>query len=139
MFTTMNLHPFIIIVSGFFVILWVYSSLSKLVEWAYFKHAMKTQVFPVWVGKILIYILPPVELGVAALLIFDKTRLYGMYASLFLMGAFTLYIAGAVFNVYTKRPCACGGLFTRLGWNRHFKVNIWLTLIATAGILLMEL
>ena len=139
MFMIMNLHPFIIIVSGFLVILWVYSALSKLTNWDHFKQAMKTQVFPVWAGKIFIYLIPLLELALAISLLFDTTRLYGMYASMFLMGLFTLYIGGAVFQLYSRYPCACGGLFSRIGWKRHFRLNIVLTLIATAGVLLMEL
>ena len=139
MFMIMNLHPFIIIVSGFLVILWVYSALSKLTNWDYFKHAMKIQVFPLWMCKILIYVIPALELALAISLLFNATRLYGMYASFFVMGMFTLYIGGAVFKWYDRYPCACGGLFGRLGWKRHFKVNIVLTLIAMAGVLLMEL
>lgn len=134
----MSTYPFIIIISGFLVILWVYSALSKLCYMTAFKHAMMSQVFPKWAGRILIYTLPATELAVAALLIFNKTRLFAMYASFFMMFAFTLYIAGAVFKFYSRYPCACGGLFSRLGWKKHFKVNIFLTLIALAGVLLME-
>lgn len=135
----MNTYPFVIIISGFLVMLWAYSSISKLMYMQAFRHAMLIQVFPKWIGKILTYVLPVVELAMVLLLIFNRTRLFGMYASLFLMGLFTLYVGGAVFKFYDRSPCACGGLFGRLGWRRHFKVNIGLTLVALAGVLLMEL
>lgn len=134
----MTIHPFIILVTGFIVILWAYTALSKLFDFNKFKQAMLTQVFPRWIGKILIYALPVVELTLVALLIFPETRLLGMYASLFLMVLFTLYVGGAVYNIYDQHPCACGGLFARLGWNKHFKVNIVLTLITLVGVVLME-
>lgn len=98
-----------------------------------------TQVFPRWLGKILLYILPLTEIGLIILLLFPDTKLLGMYASLFLMIVFTLYVGGAVFQIYDRYPCACGGLFGRLGWYKHFKVNIILTLIALSGVILMEL
>ena len=135
----MNTHPFIIIVSGLLSILWIYSSLSKLIAMQRFKQAMLTQVFPRWMGKILTYLLPVGELAIVGLLVFDQTRLLGMYVSFFLMGLFTLYVGGAVFHIYERYPCACGGLFGRLGWRKHFKVNICLTLVALVGVLLMEL
>lgn len=135
----MSTYPFVIICSGFLVILWVYSAMSKLLYFGPFKHAMHIQVFPKWIGTILTYTLPPFELLLALLLLFNGTRLYAMYASFFLMFLFTLYIGGAVFKVYDRYPCACGGLFARLGWKKHFKVNIVLTLIALTGVLLMEL
>ena len=135
----MNLHPFIIFITGLLIILWAYTALSKLFSFNKFKHAMNIQVFPRWMGKILVYVLPIIELGLVVLLVIPETRLIGMYASLFLMVLFTLYVGGAVFHIYDRNPCACGGLFNRLGWYKHFKVNIVLTLIALVGAVLMEL
>jgi len=135
----MNLHPFIVLFTGLMILLWAYTAFSKLLDFHKFKQAMITQVFPIWIGKILIYILPVVEFAIVGLLLFQQTRLLGMYASLFLMILFTLYVAGAVFHIYERHPCACGGLFARLGWYKHFKVNIMLTLVALVGVILMEL
>lgn len=135
----MNLHPFIIIITGVLVLLWAYAALSKLFNLHQFHQALMTQVFPRWAGKILLYALPLSELVLVGLLIIPQTRLIGMYSSLFMMGAFTLYVGGAVFQIYDQYPCACGGLFAKLGWYNHFKVNIVLTLIALAGVILMEI
>jgi len=135
----MNLHPFIIFITGLLIILWAYTALSKLFDFNKFKYAMKIQVFPRWIGSILVYMLPVLELALVVLLIVPSTRLIGMYSSLFLMVLFTLYVGGAVFHIYDRNPCACGGLFNRLGWHKHFKVNIVLTLIALAGAVLMEI
>jgi hypothetical protein len=134
----MNLHPFIILITGFLVILWSYASFSKLFDLQEFKHAMMTQVFPQWIGKILIYVVPLAEIAMIVLLLIPSTRLIGMYASLFTMIAFTLYVGGAVFKIYLRSPCACGGLFSKLGWHKHFKVNIVLSIIALIGVILME-
>lgn len=135
----MNLHPFIIIITGMLVLLWAYAALSKLFNLHQFKQALMTQVFPQWVGKILVYVLPLSELILVGLLLIPQTRLIGMYSSFFMMGAFTLYVGGVVFKIYDQYPCACGGLFAKLGWSNHFKVNIVLTLIALAGVILMEI
>jgi len=135
----MNLHPFIILFTGLMIILWAYTAFSKIFNFHKFKQAMVTQVFPSWMGKILMYVLPLIEFAIVALLLFPQTRLIGMYASLFLMILFTLYVGGAVFHIYDRHPCACGGLFARLGWSKHFKVNIMLTLVALIGVILMEL
>lgn len=135
----MNTHPFIIIVSGLLIILWTYAAVSKLKDFGKFRHSMLSQIFPRWMGRLLTYLLPLFELSLAILLIFPGTRLFGMYASLFLMLLFTIYVGGAVFRVYNRYPCACGGLFTRMGWHKHFRVNIYLTIVALVGVLLMEL
>lgn len=134
----MNTYPIVIAISILLVILWTYASLSKFFAFEHFKQAMATQVFPVWIGKILVWLLPLLELALVGLLIFKDTRLTGLYASFALMSLFTLYVAGAVYNIYERFPCACGGLFARLSWKRHYKVNIFFTLIALLGILLLE-
>lgn len=135
----MNPHPFIILITGFLIILWAYASFSKLFDLNRFQHAMMTQVFPKWIGKIFTYLVPLVEIAIIVLLLIPETRLIGMYSSMFLMFLFTLYVGGAVFQIYERHPCACGGLFGRLGWHKHFKVNIMLTIVALAGVVLMEL
>lgn len=135
----MNPHPFIILMTGLLIILWAYAVYSKLSDLTRFKHAMSTQVFPKWIGKILVFIVPLSEIVLIILLLIPGTRLIGMYSSFLMMLSFTLYIAGAVFGLYARRPCACGGLFNRLGWNKHFKVNIVLTLIALTGVILMKI
>lgn len=134
----MNTYPFVIIVSILLIIMWAYAAVSKLVALQDFKQALATQVFPVWVGKILVWILPVAELGIAGLLLFKKTQLLGMYASFGLMLLFTLYVGGAVYNIYERYPCACGGLFAKLGWKKHFRLNIFFTLVSIIGIILLE-
>jgi len=134
----MNPHPFIILITGFLILLWVYTAFSKLTDLPRFNHALMTQVFPKWIGKVLLFALPISEIAVVALLLIPETRLLGMYSSLFMMLLFTLYVGGAVFQLYERTPCACGGIFNRLGWQRHFRLNIILTIIALMGVILME-
>jgi len=135
----MNPHPFIILITGLLIMLWAYASVSKLLNLHQFQHAMMSQVFPKWIGRIFVYLVPLSEIIMIVLLLIPSTRLIGMYASLFTMIAFTLYVGGAVFRLYERSPCACGGLFGKLGWYKHFKVNIVLSLIALVGAVLMEL
>jgi len=135
----MSTYPFTLLITAFLVLLWTYALLSKLFFFSRFKRAMLTQVFPRWLSRIMTYLLPFTELMIIVLLLFANTRLLGMYASLILMGLFTFYVAGAVFRVYERHPCPCGGLFGRLGWHKHFKVNIMLTFIALIGVILMQL
>lgn len=134
----MNTYPFIVIISILLIIMWAYAAISKLLELKAFKQALATQVFPLWIGKILVWVLPVVELAIVGLLLFQKTQILGMYASFGMMLLFTLYVGGAVFNIYERYPCACGGLFAKLGWKKHFRVNIFFTLISIIGIVLLE-
>lgn len=134
----MNTYPFIIIITVFLVALWAYASLSKILNLAEFKQAMALQVFPDWFGKMLIILVPLAELILIGLLLVPASRLLGMYGSFFMMSAFTMYIAGALLHLYERTPCACGGLFARLGWRAHLRLNIVLTLISLAGIMLLS-
>lgn len=136
--STMNIYPFVIIIIIILVIMWAYAAISKLLGLREFKQALATQIFPVWVGKILVWVLPISELAVVGLLVYPPTRLLGMYVSFTMMLLFTLYVGGAVYKIYDRYPCACGGLFARLGWEKHFKVNIFFTLISLIGIIILE-
>lgn len=122
-----------------FVFLWMYTSLPKLRNITYFKAVLKSQAIPKWSVSWLTWMLPILELGTVVLLVVPETRLIGMYISLVMMVAFTLYVGGIIFRVYDRYPCPCGGVFSRIGWKKHFKVNLLLSLIAAAGVLLMEM
>lgn len=131
----MNTYPFISIL---LIIMWAYAAISKLIELEQFKQALASQVFPKWMGKILVWVLPIIEPGIVALLLFKNTQIIGMYASFVMMLLFTLYVGGAVYNIYERHPCACGGLFARLGWKKHFRVNVFFTLLSMIGLVLLE-
>lgn len=128
----------IYIITGILIILWAYASISKFIDLGRFRRGLQSQVFPKWVGEIVFWTLPVSELALIVLLFLPQTRLIGMYLSALFMLSFTIYIGGAVYQFYDRYPCPCGGIFRGMGWNRHLKVNIILTLIAVAGILLIE-
>ena len=134
----MNIHYFITLITLLLIILWAYTAIVKLANLKKFRYAMRTQVFPTWIGEIFVYLIPIVEIVLIALLLNPSTRLLGMYSSMFTLILFTLYVSGAVLRIYERFPCACGGIFSKPGWNNHLKINIMLSLIALAGAVLME-
>jgi hypothetical protein len=122
-----------------FVALWIYAAVPKLRNIKYFKEVLKSQAIPRWSVPWLSWMLPIGELGTMVLLIVPETKLIGMYLSLFMMSAFTVYVSGIIYQVYDIYPCPCGGVFSRIGWKKHFKVNLLLTLIAVVGVVLLEM
>ncbi|WP_158622550.1 MauE/DoxX family redox-associated membrane protein [Pedobacter sp. KBW06] len=122
-----------------FIALWIYAAVPKLRNIKYFKEVLKSQAIPKWSVPWLSWMLPVVELGTVVLLIIPETRLRGMYISLLMMTVFTVYVSGIIYQVYDIYPCPCGGVFSRIGWKKHFKVNLLLTLIAAVGVVLMEM
>ena len=122
-----------------FIALWIYAAVPKLRNIKYFKEVLKSQAIPKWSVPWLSWLLPIGELGTVFLLIIPETRLIGMYISLFMMSVFTVYVSGIIYQVYDIYPCPCGGVFSRIGWKKHFKVNLLLTLIAVVGVVLLEM
>lgn len=121
-----------------FVSMWLYVAIPKFQNLKYYKEVMNTQAVPKWSVSLLTVLVPLSELLAAILLIIPATRLWGMYLSLALMIAFTIYVAGIILQAYNVYPCSCGGAFSRLGWRKHLRVNIYLTLFAIAGVVLLH-
>jgi|SRR5579863_7502007 len=115
------------------VLLWVYAAASKTMELRMFKVQMNRQALPLFLKESLVYVLPPVEILTAGLLLFEKTLKSGLFLSAALLTGFTTYVGLAVFKVLNRVPCSCGGILAKMGWNVHFIFNIiflLLTLIA---------
>lgn len=122
-----------------FIALWIYAAVPKLCNIKYFREVLKSQAIPKWTVPWLSWMLPVGELGTVVLLIVPETRLIGMYISMFIMVVFTVYVSGIIFKFYDIYPCPCGGVFSRIGWKKHFRVNLLLTFIAVVGVVLMEM
>src|SRR5579872_5586118 len=116
------------------VLLWVYAAASKTMEFKMFKVQMNRQVLPLVLKESLVYVLPPVEILTAGLLLYEKTLKSGFYLSAILLTAFTTYVGLAVFKVLNKVPCSCGGILAKMGWSVHFIFNLIFLLLTLIGI-----
>jgi hypothetical protein len=128
----------IYLIVALFVLLWAYTAIPKFFKFRYFYDVLGSQAIPKWSVPILSVLIPLTELAVVFLLLFPETRLWGLYASFGLMLIFTIYVSGIIFQVYERYPCPCGAMFRSMTWRKHLKVNIWLTLIAFLGVLIMQ-
>jgi putative oxidoreductase len=123
------------IIAFAFFFLFVYTSLSKWYTFDfYIEDLHRSPLLGPFAGPISILI-PGSELIVAALLLPDKTRKFGLIGSLVLMTLFTVYVA-YVLLLTTERPCTCGGIIRKLTWHQHMVFNIVFLLLAITGILL---
>jgi putative oxidoreductase len=111
------------------IFLWGTTAASKMGDLKEFKIEMARQVFPENVAAILLIAVPASELISAALLAFQKTRLYGLITSLILISAFTIYIALILAGYFNRVPCSCGGVLKLLGWKSHLVFNLIFTAI----------
>lgn len=117
------------------ILLWTYAAISKLADYQTSRGEMLNQVLPEWLEEILVWGVPSIELFTVALLIFNKTKLYGTLLSLFLLICFTVYIALVQFNYFDYVPCSCGGVIGSLSWEQHFVFNLIFIVLAATGVL----
>jgi hypothetical protein len=88
-------------------------------------------------AAVLALALPIIEGLVSALLFIPWTRLWGLYGSLILMSAFTLYLVYMI-SFTPHLPCSCGGVLKQMTWNQHLIFNIIFLLLSLTGVLLQR-
>lgn len=133
----MNGHIKSIVSAGirfFLIFLWVYASVSKLADYERSRGEMLNQIFSVWLAEILVWAVPLAELSAAALLLFNKTRLYGLLLSSLLLLSFSVYIALVMLNVFNRLPCSCGGVLNNMSWGMHLLFNLFFLALALCGL-----
>ena len=117
-----------------FVILFLYTGISKLMDYKVFKEQIAMSPILHSVAPLIAWTLPWIEFLVVILLIIPRWRLKGLYASLALMISFTLYIIYML--LFDKDlPCSCGGVIQLLSWSQHIVFNSLFILLALTGVL----
>jgi putative oxidoreductase len=125
------------IISALFILLFVYTGISKFLSLDSLKYVLKDYPliggYPIMVA----WVLPTVELLIASMLFIPRTRLLGLYCSLGLMTSFTFYLIYML--MFTpKLPCTCGGMLEKLTWSQHLIFNMIFIMFALIGIWLAQ-
>jgi uncharacterized membrane protein YphA (DoxX/SURF4 family) len=123
------------IIALLLVVLFLYTGISKLMEYSSFKEQIATSPVLAPIASFIAWALPLAEFAVAIALLIPVWRLWGLYASFVLMLLFTGYIA-AILSFSKELPCSCGGVLEEMSWDQHLVFNITFTLLAIAGALL---
>jgi hypothetical protein len=134
-FSWLNKNLIIEIFCSLLIILFIYSSLSKLSAYNRFSVQLSKSPFITSVYKLVAWSIPAVEIVIAFLLAVKRTRLTGLYASFFLMSLFTAYLV-IMLNFSYYIPCSCGGVLEYLSWEQHIVFNSFFIAIAAVGVLL---
>ncbi|MGK6342544.1 MauE/DoxX family redox-associated membrane protein [Chryseobacterium sp. DT-3] len=116
------------------VILFLYTAVSKFVDFKGFTYDLNNQPFPNDLTPILRWLIPITEISIVLTLLFERTRLIGLYASCILMGLFTVYTALVLFKVFDYVPCSCGGVIKNLTWPQHLFFNLFFVIISFLAI-----
>lgn len=120
------------IISSLLILLFIYTGLSKMLDYSEFRLQLGKSPFITHFASLVAWTLPAFEILVALALFFKKSRLVGLYASLFLMTMFTAYIY-AMLNYSYDLPCSCGGIISKMTWGQHLWFNVGYTVLAVAG------
>lgn len=123
-------------ISCLLILLFLYTGVSKLIDFKGFVQDMHNQPFPSWLKMSIVWALPAVEIIVPISLIFDRSRRAGLYASLVVMVVFTIYTAAVLLDFFGYTPCSCGGVIRTLSWKQHLLFNLFFTGLSLWGIVL---
>lgn len=121
------------IISVLFVTLFLYTGISKLIDYSLFKEQISMFPFLKPIANYLATFLPIIEFIVAIAYLVPRCRMKALYGSLILMIVFTVYII-LILSFSENIPCSCGGIISKLSWTEHFFFNSILIVFALVGI-----
>jgi hypothetical protein len=124
------------LISFILILMFTYAAVSKLFTFSSFKIQMLVQPVPRWSVNFLIVAVPVAEIITVVLLLFKKTKQWGLYVSAILMLAFSIYVCLAMTGIFGNIPCSCGGIIQHLHWPGHFIFNLIFLTISLYGIYL---
>ena len=129
-FTTQIIEP---AVTLFVILLFVYASVSKLVEFKNTRIQLEQAHLLKPIAPEIAVLVPVLELATVVMLLIPRQHLRGLYTSLALMLLFTFYICG-ILLFSSHAPCSCGGIISHLSWPQHLLFNILITGIIVIAI-----
>ncbi len=121
------------IVAALFILLFVYTAISKIGEHQQFVAVLKSSPLIGSFANFVSWGVPVSEIIIAAFLFFPATRKTGLKLSLLLMSVFTIYIAYMILFV-PHLPCSCGGVINHLSWSGHLVFNLTLIALSIIGL-----
>ncbi|WP_313270581.1 MauE/DoxX family redox-associated membrane protein [Epilithonimonas vandammei] len=125
------------VISYFFIVLFLYASVSKILDFKNFQvQIAQSPLLSSYAGMVS-YLVIIIELMIVAILLFPKSRHIGLYYSLGIMSAFTMYIY-LILEYSEFVPCSCGGILENMSWRTHFIFNAICVIILMIAICLSE-
>lgn len=125
------------IICFLFILLFVYAALMKLLDVEKFTVQLGQSPLLMAFAPVVAWVVPLVELIIAIMLIFQRTRLLGLIASFTIMVMFTMYII-IILTFASHVPCSCGGILEDMTWGQHLVFNIVFVVSAAVGAALLQ-
>ena len=123
------------IISALFILLFVYTATSKLLSHQAFVINLEKSPLIGFASGLLSWAVPIIEIVISVLLFVPRFRKTGLVSSFGLMTVFTVYIA-YMLTTSSHLPCSCGGVISKLTWQQHLWLNVFLTLLAATAMYL---
>ncbi|MFL9835552.1 MauE/DoxX family redox-associated membrane protein [Chryseobacterium terrae] len=128
---------FIEFTSYFFMLLFCYASVSKIMDFENFQVQIgQSPLLSAYAG-VISYGVILVEVVIVIFLSIKKLRTIGLYGSTSIMSAFTIYIF-LILNYSDFVPCSCGGILESLGWTEHLFFNLFCVIIGAIAVFISE-
>jgi len=133
-----NIYLIIIkIASVLFIVLFVYSATSKLLDFEQFKIQLGQSPIITAYADWVAWGIPLIEYVITGLFLVPRSISLAFYASFSLMTMFTTYIL-LILNFSDYIPCSCGGVLEDLGWTEHIVFNVGFIIIAAIALFYLE-
>lgn len=126
-----------LLIAYFFVLLFCYAGISKVLDFENFQvQIAQSPLLSAFAGFVS-YSVILVEIIIVGFLLIPKLRLIGLYASLGMMTAFTIYIY-LILNYSDFVPCSCGGILEKMGWTEHLIFNMVCIFLSLISVFIIE-
>jgi hypothetical protein len=122
------------LISGILIVLFAYAAIMKMADMEQFKFSLRHIPLIKPGADMIAWMLPLTELFIVLLLFFERTRVWGLKASLIVLTAFTLFLAYMILFV-RELPCSCGGLISSMNWQQHVVFNLFFVAINLFGLI----
>jgi hypothetical protein len=124
-------------VSIFFVILFCYACISKILDFRNFQSQLGQSPGLAGYKLVVAYGIISLQMIAVILLCFRTSRFLGLWITFGILSVFAGYVAFIL--IYSKNlPCTCIGLIEIISWKGNLILNIGLMIIALAGIFIAE-
>ncbi|WP_293299853.1 MauE/DoxX family redox-associated membrane protein [Pedobacter sp. UBA4863] len=118
-------------------LVFIYAGVSKLMDYSNFKVQLSKSPILADYANTVSWAVPVLELSIAAKLFVAGLREFALYAFLFLMSSFTIYLL-VILNFSDHIPCSCGGILQKMSWEGHIIFNLAIITINLLAIYLFN-
>lgn len=122
------------IVALLHIALFIYAALSKLLDYENFQIQLGQSPLLSGFTSFISWGIPAIEILIAILLAFPRTRIPGLAASLVLMIMFSTYIF-TVLHFSNYVPCGCGGILEDMKWEDHLLFNLAFVILSSSALI----